>query len=769
MYKRTIVGLLVAVLLAAIVVVQATRVAEAAVVAPASTGHAFEGGIGPFSEAVRALATLTIAVDFGNTSTITESCGTVVTATAATNLTAAQKTSIRDKIKAKYEAVLGAGNATVTEEAIAGGTGTGDYGVIISGGKGPGGEYGDAGAGSGKPAIVHVGFYKNKGFTGDGLINAIAETAAHEVAHRIGVSHNGDKSKRMASGTKVSKAQREADARPFSDDDKDKIKENLKKNTESKSSDSDKDLNSQCGHFPDMGGGDDFVPDDHIMGAVMWYEGWPGLEFGYVNVLDEFIFQGTAMLPGDPEVDDLVDTMPFLHTGQEQARWVLALSDGVDVFPFDVFGLGEPVLAAPNPDNPETFLLAELQFDLDGDLLVDNTIFLDAIITGPHSGGFLIPPQPCPCDCEDPPDGTVDVGDFLALLAQWGGPGPCDCEDPPDGAVDVGDFLALLATWGPCPVELVPAGIDCWETSCGRTKASFCEQPLPADFFEPGSEPFEGTVALQGATGEADTQVARLQDMVFDRVPQSDTIDIEIVALNLVSCAPITVMVFGEPQAWDVAVSLSETQPPPGQMTVTKTHENGGVFTSDFLVQPVFTFTKVDPPHDVRVLDTGLAGYSPDHLFSVGEMPWVHELEPGMPIEPCGVNFVPGVEQLVPGGPQCCRPVWHSGITVDHIVVADLACPMCLAGACCMPDGSCVMALDEADCVVNFSGEYKGDGTICAADSDDDGIVDVRESNDCCGPSDPCNTGTSPVNPDTDGDGCPDGLDPAPCDEGIGC
>ncbi|MHC4421368.1 MAG: hypothetical protein ACYS1E_12335, partial [Planctomycetota bacterium] len=136
MYKRTIVGLLVAVLLAAIVVVQATRVAEAAVVAPASTGHAFEGGIGPFSEAVRALATVTIAVDFGNTSTITESCGTVVTATAATNLTAAQKTSIRNKIKEKYDAVLGAGNATVTEEAIAGGTGTGDYGVIISGGKG---------------------------------------------------------------------------------------------------------------------------------------------------------------------------------------------------------------------------------------------------------------------------------------------------------------------------------------------------------------------------------------------------------------------------------------------------------------------------------------------------------------------------------------------------------------------------------------------------------------------------------------------------------
>ncbi|MHC4127293.1 MAG: multiheme c-type cytochrome [Planctomycetota bacterium] len=60
-------------------------------------------------------------------------------------------------------------------------------------------------------------------------------------------------------------------------------------------------------------------------------------------------------------------------------------------------------------------------------------------------------PLPCPCDCEETPDGTVDVGDFLALLAQWGAPGACDCEDPPDGAVDVGDFLAILAAWGACP------------------------------------------------------------------------------------------------------------------------------------------------------------------------------------------------------------------------------------------------------------------------------------------------------------------------------
>jgi hypothetical protein len=56
------------------------------------------------------------------------------------------------------------------------------------------------------------------------------------------------------------------------------------------------------------------------------------------------------------------------------------------------------------------------------------------------------PPPPCPGDCN--PNGAVDVGDLLALLAQWGGPGPCDFDG--NGIVDVGDLLFLLASWGPC-------------------------------------------------------------------------------------------------------------------------------------------------------------------------------------------------------------------------------------------------------------------------------------------------------------------------------
>jgi hypothetical protein len=55
----------------------------------------------------------------------------------------------------------------------------------------------------------------------------------------------------------------------------------------------------------------------------------------------------------------------------------------------------------------------------------------------------------CPADLDC--DGSVGVGDFLALLSAWGASfnGPPDLDG--DGVVGVGDFLLLLAGWGPCP------------------------------------------------------------------------------------------------------------------------------------------------------------------------------------------------------------------------------------------------------------------------------------------------------------------------------
>ena len=81
----------------------------------------------------------------------------------------------------------------------------------------------------------------------------------------------------------------------------------------------------------------------------------------------------------------------------------------------------------------------------------------------------MAPNGNCPWDCEEVPDGTVDVGDFLKLLAEWGRACTeedvrCDLVWPP--AVDVSDFLALLAAWGPCPEggdEIPKTVADCIE------------------------------------------------------------------------------------------------------------------------------------------------------------------------------------------------------------------------------------------------------------------------------------------------------------------
>jgi hypothetical protein len=54
----------------------------------------------------------------------------------------------------------------------------------------------------------------------------------------------------------------------------------------------------------------------------------------------------------------------------------------------------------------------------------------------------------CPWDCSAVADGDVGIVDFLALLAQWDGPGACDSDG---GGVGITDFLDLLANWGPCP------------------------------------------------------------------------------------------------------------------------------------------------------------------------------------------------------------------------------------------------------------------------------------------------------------------------------
>ena len=47
----------------------------------------------------------------------------------------------------------------------------------------------------------------------------------------------------------------------------------------------------------------------------------------------------------------------------------------------------------------------------------------------------------------------------------------------------------------------IPGGEDCWSTACGKSRMTFCGadgNAIPADFFDPGSEPFEGEILFGG-------------------------------------------------------------------------------------------------------------------------------------------------------------------------------------------------------------------------------------------------------------------------------
>jgi len=71
------------------------------------------------------------------------------------------------------------------------------------------------------------------------------------------------------------------------------------------------------------------------------------------------------------------------------------------------------------------------------------------LLPGTYNAGesYVVFGPSCPWDCADG-DGQVGIVDFLALFADWDGPGACDFDG---GGVGITDFLALLANWGPCP------------------------------------------------------------------------------------------------------------------------------------------------------------------------------------------------------------------------------------------------------------------------------------------------------------------------------
>jgi hypothetical protein len=120
---------------------------------------------------------------------------------------------------------------------------------------------------------------------------------------------------------------------------------------------------------------------------------------------------------------------------------------------------------------------------------------------------------------------------------------------------------------------------------------------FPSGYFFPGSPPTATTITLTGspipAVAPGDTIVRRHANAVIPNCPGSAMIPIEIVALSLVSVSPIVV----GGRSFNARVCLDELATQPlGSMTITRTHLNGGTFTSSLPVIAKLTFTEVGGP-----------------------------------------------------------------------------------------------------------------------------------------------------------------------------
>jgi hypothetical protein len=216
----------------------------------------------------------------------------------------------------------------------------------------------------------------------------------------------------------------------------------------------------------------------------------------------------------------------------------------------------------------------------------------------------------------------------------------------------------------------IPAGFDLFETDPEQTVFRFQGQTsIPANFFDQGSQPFQGDVNFGGvplggfqgkATGDADTVVQRKSGTTAGT---GSEVPIELVQLSLVSVAPIQVQVGQGTQLWDVHAQASPSRPSTGDMRINST----GLFESLLKVYPKFTFTRLSDGA-LKVLDVGALpdGQRPE-ITLAGSGPWRPGCVPPA-LRIAGVNdkFCPGqksprdlvlIQEQAPQATHAVRPV----------------------------------------------------------------------------------------------------------------
>jgi hypothetical protein len=248
--------------------------------------------------------------------------------------------------------------------------------------------------------------------------------------------------------------------------------------------------------------------------------------------------------------------------------------------------------------------------------------------------------------------------------------------------------------------SVITKGADYWRTAGnGLTLSSFHDNPLPADFFCAGSEPFTGSIALEGQPlvtdparriGQTDTIVQRLDDARFNAEGVAYT-RIRLLALSLAATKPVETKC----GAYQVHATLTGNQPTT-KMKITRTSENGGTYDAPLALYVKVVFEPVagnpNPRRDaIRLIELGPGTRSV----------WTYQVaDPSVPTRvdtdgdqiadaylPGSSNFLVGVQ------PVATQRTYHSE---DWMLVGSgESYPSCPTPLC--PYQSCHCAQNEAD------------------------------------------------------------------------
>ncbi len=378
--------------------------------------------------------------------------------------------------------------------------------------------------------------------------------------------------------------------------------------------------------------------------------------------------------------------------------------------------------------------------------------------------------------------------------------------------------MAVIVTLGWCAIqaealrgEIITGGPDFWVTvhGGGQTYQDFSESPIPADFFGAGSEPFDGRIEFKGLpVGDpqlegVDTIVKRTGNAVLNGPGSSATVPIELVALNLVSVEPITVIIGGIETTWDVEVRAHPGGTPiiPGTMTIRQTSQHGGTFDSVLPVVPFLFFTNVQNPSLVVTIDGGAQNMRFD--FQSSNVPWlfdngncdVRTIDTPVTlssrfgnavVDPSTPNFHASIA-LAPNSTTCKwvltleeEQLARHGVIPPRLSAGDDSdgdglrddcdnCPDvsnpeqedgdadCIGDACdnCLTESNYSQADNDSDGVGNVCDNCPDASNEDQADSDTDGVGDV---------CDDCPDAPNPEQADSDGDGLGDDCDNCPDD-----